>query len=709
MIEYEPAMAAPLTPAIESAEQPGRINPALYINRELSWIEFNRRVLEEALDAHNPLLERVKFTAIFSSNLDEFFMIRVSGIREQIDAGVSELSPNGKTPQEQLEAIRAALLPLLAERQRLVNEELLPALRAAGIFLLRYDELNVAQREALHGYYTREVFPVLTPLAIDPSHPFPFISNLSLNLAVVIDDPHNGQLYARVKVPEVLPRLVHLPPETCEGPSDDGRRPACFVWLEEVIAANLASLFPGKHVRETYAFRVTRDADMEIQEDEAGDLLQTMEENVRQRRFGRVVRLTIDQRSSEEARRLLIENLGLRDTDVYAMDGPLGLSGLMSLISLDRPDLKDPPFVPLVPVALRHHEDDMFAAIRRGDILLHHPYDSFAPVTDLVKAAAADPQVLAIKQTLYRTGRNSPIVAALMAAREEGKQVATLVELKARFDEENNIGWAKQLESAGVHVVYGLIGLKVHAKLLLIVRKEADGIRRYVHMGTGNYNASTARLYTDFGLFTCDPDLGEDVTELFNALTGYSDQKRYRKLLVAPRGMREALMEKIEREISCARRGLDAHLIFKCNALTDEGLTMALYRASQAGVKVDLIIRGICSLRPGLPGLSDMVQVRSIVGRFLEHHRAYYFRNGGEEELYLGSADLMIRNISRRVETLFPIQDPIMLRYLRDGVLQAYLDDNVQARELLPDGSYRRLAPNGAAPFNAQLAFFESR
>jgi polyphosphate kinase len=710
MIEHEPTTAdASPAPPIESVEQPGRINPELYINRELSWIEFNRRVLEEAQDARNPLLERIKFTSIFSSNLDEFFMIRVSGIREQIEAGVSERSPNGKTPHEQLEAIRTALLPQLAERQRLLTEELLPALHAEGIHVLRYEELNVAQREALHSYYAREIFPVLTPLAIDPSHPFPFISNLSLNLAVAIDDPNNGQLFARVKVPEGLPRLVQLPAETCEGEARNGRAPVCFVWLEEIIAANLGTLFSGKRVRAVYAFRVTRDADMEIQEDEAGDLLQTMEQNVRQRRFGRVVRLTIDAQMSPQVRRLLVDNLELTDEDVYTMSGPLGLSSLMSLLSLDRPELKDPPFIPAVPAALRFHEDDIFAAIRQRDILLHHPYDSFAPVIDVVKAAAADPQVLAIKQTLYRTGRNSPIVAALMEAREEGKQVATLVELKARFDEENNIGWAKQLESAGVHVVYGLLGLKVHAKLLLIVRKEADGIRRYVHLGTGNYNASTARLYTDFGLLTCDQAIGEDVSELFNALTGYSDQQDYRKLLVAPGSMRKALLAKIEREISCQRRGRGGHMILKCNALTDEEITMALYRASQAGVRVDLIVRGICSLRPGIPGLSETVQVRSIIGRFLEHHRAYYFRNGGDEELYLGSADLMVRNISRRVETLFPIQDAAMLRYLRDTVLQAYLDDTTHARLLQPDGGYARPSAEGRPPFSSQLAFFEPR
>ncbi|MEN9935593.1 MAG: hypothetical protein RLZZ387_2172 [Chloroflexota bacterium] len=690
-------------PSIESPTAPGRINPELYINRELSWLAFNRRVLEEAQDARNPLLERVKFLAIFSANLDEFFMIRYSGVREQIQSGVTKLSPSGHTPQEQLAAIRAEVLPLMAESQRLLREELLPALREAGVYVLRYDELSDRQRAALHGYFEREVFPVLTPLAIDASRPFPFISNLNINLAVAIDDRRHGRRYARVKAPESLPRLVQLPPDVCD--EVEGQPQTCFVWIEEVIAANLGSLFPGKRVAEAYSFRVTRDTDLEITEDEAGDLLETMEENVRQRRFGQVVRLSIDACASQEVRHLLTDNLEVGEDDVYLVHGPLRLSALMELYALDRPDLKDPPFVPGVPQVLR--AEDMFAAIRRNDVLLHHPFDSFSPVTSLIEAAARDPQVLAIKMTLYRVGRNSPIVQALMEAREEGKQVAALVELKARFDEENNIGWARALEAVGVHVSYGLIGLKTHAKLLLIVRKEQDGLRRYVHLGTGNYNAGTARVYTDLGLLTCDDAVGADVSELFNALTGYSEQTTYRRLLVAPAGLRAGLLARIEREVERHRTHGDGRLLFKCNAITDEELIAALYRAAQAGVRVDLVVRGICSLRPGIPGLSETARVRSVVGRFLEHSRLYYFHNGGAPELYLGSADLMERNLDRRVETLFPVRDQVLLRHLRDSVLGAYLADNVQARELRADGSYTRLMPGDEPPLSAQGAFLE--
>jgi polyphosphate kinase len=687
------------TPLIELPDQHGRLNPALYLNRELSWIAFNRRVLEEAQSERHPLLERVKFLAIFSANLDEFFMIRLAGIKDQVVNGVTRRASSGHTPAEILAACRAELLPLMAECQRLLREELLPALREAGIFLLRYDELTGAQREALGRYFEREVFPVLTPLAVDASRPFPFISNLNVNLAVVIEDERLGTRFARVKVPEVLPRLVQLPPETCPAP-DGQEQPLCYVWMEEVIAANLAGLFPGRRVTAAHAFRITRDTDLVIQEDEAGDLIETMEENVRKRRFGDVVRLSLDARAPQQVRRLLIENLEVAEDDVYAVDGPLRLSQLMELYGTDRPALKDPPFTPGTPAAL-HKSDDMFAAIRRQDILLHHPFESFAPVIGLIEAAARDPQVLAIKMTLYRVGRNSPIVPALMAAREEGKQVAVLVELKARFDEENNIGWARQLEDVGVHVAYGLIGLKTHAKLLLVVRKEPDGLRRYVHLGTGNYNAGTARIYTDLGLLTCDDGIGADVSELFNVLTGYSAQTNYRRLLVAPAGIRAGLMAKIEREIDRQRTHGDGHLIFKFNALTDEGMTAALYRASQAGVRVDLIIRGMCAIRPHIPGLSETVQVRSIVGRFLEHSRIYYFFNGGQEEVYIGSADLMDRNLDRRVEQLAPLRDERLLRYVRDTVLETYLRDTRQAHLLQRDGSYVRIASDGE-PVSAQ-------
>ncbi|NWF80918.1 MAG: polyphosphate kinase 1 [Chloroflexi bacterium] len=675
------AVAAPVEPS--------------YLNRELSWIEFNRRVFDEARDPRNPLLERVKFLAIFASNLDEFFMIRVSGIKQQISAGVRKRSPDGLTPTEQLAAVRRTLLPLLEEERRLLIDDLLPDLRAHGIHLYNYRELNRQQREWLDDYFKRHIFPVLTPLAFDSSRPFPFISNLSLNLAVVIQDREKGELFARVKVPEVLPRLVPLPPELCDAPGDlPLRRQACFVWLEQVIAAHLNTLFPGVAVMESYPFRVIRNADMEIEEDEADDLLQTIEQGVRRRRFGEVVRLSVDISMPERIAQLLLTNLKISTTDLYTVRGPLGLADLMSLLRLDRPDLKDPPHVPVLPAALRDGAD-LFEVIRQGDVLLHHPYHSFSPVIDFIQAAADDPAVLAIKQTLYRAGSNSPIVKALMHAREQGKQVTAVVELKARFDEENNIIWARQMERAGVHVVYGLLGVKVHAKLALVVRQEQDGIRCYAHLGTGNYNAATARIYTDLGLLTCRPDITADVVDLFNYLTAYSRQDTYRKLLVAPVTLRPGLLQLIEREIERQRIAGDGQLIFKMNALVDTAMIKALYRASQAGVRVELIIRGMCSLRPGVPGLSEHIRVRSIVGPFLEHHRIYYFHNGGAPELYLGSADLMERNLDRRVEEVFPLEEPSLARYVYETLLQSYLADNVRARVLNPDGSYSRLTPDG--------------
>ena len=676
-----------------------------FFNREQSWLAFNARVLEEASDPRNPLLERVKFVAIFATNMDEFFMTRVSGVKEQLAAGVQKPSPDGLTPSEQLTAIRRYLLPLLDRLRRLLREEIMPALDAEGVHVLNYEELTAAQRVAMTAFFERKIFPVLTPLAFDPSHPFPFISNLSLNLAVFVRDPEEGDLFARVKVPEVLPRLIPIPAAASDGigPPSISRR-ASFVWIEQVIMANLQSLFPGIEVLSTYPFRVTRDADMEIEEDEADDLLRTIEQSVLQRRFGAVVRLAVHKDMPNQVRGLLVERLKLGPEDVYAFDGPLGLSSLMALYNLDRPDLKDPPFIPGIPAPLRN-QPDIFAAIRAGDILLHHPYDSFAPVVDLLNDAANDPDVLAIKQTLYRVGRNSPIVNALMHAREQGKQVTVLVELKARFDEENNITWARALERAGVHVVYGLIGLKTHGKIALIVRNESDGLRRYMHLGTGNYNASTARTYTDMGMFTCNPDIGADVSELFNFLTGYSRQRRYRKLLVAPVAMREQMIELIEREIAVHLGQGGGHLIFKMNQLVDPQIITQLYHASQIGVRIDLIVRGICALRPGMPGMSENIRVRSIVGRFLEHSRIYFFRNGGAEEVYLGSADLMERNLDRRVEAIFPVQDPAMLRHLRDNLLEAYLRDNFRARILHPDGTYTRLSPADGEPVVDSQAF----
>jgi len=657
-----------------------------YLNRELSWLQFNRRVLGEALDVRHPLLERVKFLSIFSSNLDEFFMVRVAGIRQQIEAGVIEPSPDGLSPHDQLAHIKPVVEELTELQRKCWCDDVRPQLQAKGILVCDYAELNERQRQRLRELFLEEIFPVLTPLAFDPGHPFPHISNLSLSLAVVVHDPRHGERFARVKVPEVLPRLLPIP-------SDDGQQ--VFVWLEQVIAEHVDALFPGMHVVEAYPFRVTRNGDVDLQEEEAADLLRTIEHGIRQRHFGRVVRLTVDESIPPRILGILVDNMEISPGDVYSVTGPLGLAELMDLYSLDRPDLKDTPFVPAVPELLEEG-DDPFTAMRSGDILLHHPFDSFMPVVDLISVAAEDPQVLAIKQTLYRVGRNTPLVNALMRARENGKQVTVLVELKARFDEENNIEWAKQLEGAGVHVVYGLLGLKTHCKLALIVRKERDGIRRYIHLSTGNYNVATAHLYTDIGFLTADPDFGADASDVFNYLTGYSAQRTYRKFLVAPVNMRHAVRGLIEREVHRQRETGSGRLIFKMNTLTDPQMIEALYQASAAGVQIDLIVRGVCCLRPGVPGLSETIRVRSIIGRFLEHSRIYYFYNGGQEEVYLGSADLMSRNLDRRVETMFPVYAPGLVRRLRDDVLGMYLRDTINAHELLPDGSYAR--PNGTQP-----------
>lgn len=695
-----------LTPPAERASS-GDIVP--YFNRELSWLEFNLRVLEEALDQRHPLLERVKFLSIFSTNMDEFFMIRVAGIKQQVAEGVVERSPDGMTPSEQLNAIRRVVEEQRELYQRCWLEDIQPKLQDQGIHLLNYHELTEEQRAACKAYFEREVFPVLTPLAFDPSHPFPHISNLSLNLAVVFNDPEEGELFARVKVPAVLQRLVPISGGICDRPTHiPAERRHCFTWIEQVIAENLDALFPGFEVVEAYAFRIIRNADMEIQEEEAADLLRTIEQGVRKRRFGAVVRLSVQHTMPQRIRDLLLANLKLTPDDLYEVCGPLGLSDLMTLTRIDRPDLKDPPFYPSAPTALRsmHSGNDLFAAIRHQDILLHHPYDSFQPLVELISSAAEDPDVLAIKQTLYRVGSNSPIVRALMRAREQDKQVTVLVELKARFDEENNITWARALERTGVHVVYGLMGLKTHAKLALIVRREHDGLRRYIHLGTGNYNATTARIYTDMGLLTCRSDIGADVSDLFNFLTGYSRQRRYRKLLVAPVNLRDRLAWLIEREISHAASGRAGHLIFKLNAIVDPEMTDLLYRASHAGVRVELVVRGICCLRPGVPNMSEHITVRSIVGRFLEHSRIYYFGNGGDAEVYFGSADLMQRNLDRRVETLFPIEEPALIAHIRDYLLATYLRDNTRARILQPDGRYVRAHPlPDELPVDSQALF----
>jgi polyphosphate kinase len=685
--------------------------PELYINRELSAVAFIRRVQEEAAPSRHPLLECVKFIGIVSSLLDDFIMIRVAGLKDQQIAQVLDAGPDGMLPGEQLEALHGEILDVLSEQSRCLRTELLPALAEHGVAVLEHDQLTRAQAAAIARYFQDQIFPVLTPLAVDPGHPFPLISNRSLNLAVVLRDLDGEDLFARVKVPSTLRRLVRVPlngrERTHGAAKTSGPQRYAFVWLEQVIAAHLDQLFPGMEVLASYPFHVLRDADFEIQRDEASDLLTKVELGVRQRRFGSVVALAIHADMPEAVRDLLCENLEIDAADVYALKGPLGLAGVTELTEVDRPDLKDQPLVPRVPAELRMGRDP-FAAIQRGDMLLHHPYDTFSSVAEFIQAAARDPQVLAIKQTLYRVGVNSPIVQALLEANRLGKQVAVLVELKARFDEENNIEWARTLEKAGVHVVYGQVDLKTHAKVALVVRRERDGVRRYVHLGTGNYNASTARIYEDYALLTCNPELGADASNLFNALTGYARHVHYNRLLVAPDTLRPGLLMRIEREIRQHQISGKGHLIFKVNALVDPEIIQALYRASQAGVRVDLLVRGVCCLRPGVHGVSDSILVRSIVGRQLEHSRIYYFANGGldDDELYLGSADLMQRNLDHRVEALFPILDPVLRRTLRDVEIPKYFQDTANARELRPTGAYVRVQPHDSEPAFDEQAWF---
>jgi polyphosphate kinase len=672
-------------------------SPALYINRELSLLEFQRRVLEEAWDESNPLLERAKFLAIFGSNMDEFFMVRVSGIRKQVEARIMEVSPDGLTPPDQLAAIRKLALELMIEAQRCYQRKLLPKLDKSGIHIIEYQKLSATQKARADSYFKDVIYPVLTPLALDPGHPFPHISNLSLNLAIVIRDKKGNEKFARLKVPDTLPRL--LPIKRSSGSvRKDGTIPHqhYFVWLEQVIAANLDDLFPGMEVTAAHPFRIVRDADIEIQELEADDLLETMQQNIRKRKFGSVVQVAVYESMPENIRELLVDNLEVTRHDVYALESPFGLSGLWQLYSnVERHDLKDTVYKPRIPNAFRHAAtaSEIFDAIKNENILIHHPYDSFNPVVDFINAAARDPQVLAIKQTLYRVGSNAPVVEALLKAAESGKEVAVLVELKARFDEESNISWARALEEVGVHVVYGLVGLKTHCKVTMVVRQEGEGIRRYLHLATGNYNANTSRIYEDIGIFTCDENMGADATDLFNYLTGYSTKQEYRKLLVAPVSLRKKLEKMILREIEHAQQGRKAQLIFKLNSLVDPHMIQLLYQASQAGVKVDLLVRGMCCLRPGIKGISENIRVLSIVGRYLEHSRLFYFHNDGKENIYLGSADLMTRNLNHRVEVVFPIESKDHIKYLRHNVLDTYLKDNTRARILQSDGTYIRLAP----------------
>ncbi|MCX6065595.1 MAG: polyphosphate kinase 1 [Chloroflexi bacterium] len=678
------------------SEPPGNFSAtSLYVNRELSLLEFQRRVLEEAFDESNPLLERLKFLAILGSNLDEFFMVRVSGICKQVEARIMDVSADGLTPPEVLADIRKVSMELYGDALRCLHRKILPRLDKAGIHIQDYEKLSKAQQERVDDYFKEVIFPVLTPLALDPGHPFPHISNLSLNFAIVIRDQKGREKFARLKVPDTLPRLLPIK-RSSGGVRKDGTIPHhhYFVWLEQVIAANLASLFPGMHVMAGYPFRIIRDADVEIQELEADDLLETMQQSIRRRKFGSVVQVAINENMPAGIRDLLVDNLEIHHNDLFVLESPLGMSSLWQLYNqVERHDLKIPAYKPRIPRVLKNSAlgNDIFDAIRQGNILIHHPYDSFTPVIDFLNAAARDPQVLAIKQTLYRVGQNSPVVEALLEASERGKQVAVLVELKARFDEESNIGWARMLEQAGVHVVYGLVGLKTHSKIAMAVRQEGEGIRRYLHLATGNYNANTSRIYEDIGMFTCDEAMGADASDLFNYLTGYSTKQDYRKLLVAPVNLRQRLETLIRREMEHARAKQKAHLIFKANSVVDPGMIALLYEASQAGVQVDLLVRGMCCLRAGIKGVSENINVISIVGRYLEHSRLYYFLNGGKDEIYLGSADLMQRNLDHRVEVVFPVEKPEHVRDLRDNVLETYLHDNLRARIMLPNGKYKRV------------------
>ncbi|MDT7778141.1 MAG: polyphosphate kinase [Acidobacteriota bacterium] len=667
----------------------------LLFNRELGWLEFNRRVLEEALDETQPLLERLKFLSIFSTNLDEFFMIRVSGLKEEMEEEVIERSPDGMTPAEQLKEIGARLRPMIETQMRCLREEILPQLELSGIRITSYKDLDKREKQAADEYFTEHVFPILTPQAVDPGHPFPYVSNLSLNLGLMVEPEggrteleaaaspslQKGKRFARIKLPEIVPHLV---------PVDETGR--SFTLLGSLIAANADALFPEMHHGKMHLFRVTRDADIEIREDEAGDLLRTMQQQLRRRRFGSAVRLEVSATMPAKMVAYLTTSLSLTPDDVYVIDGQLNLPDLMQLYQLDLPELKDKPLQVSVP-ALLLQGGSVFDAVRRRDVLLHHPYTSYTTVIDFISTAANDPNVLAIKMCLYRTGKDSPVIQSLMEASEQGKQVTALVELKARFDEENNIEWARRLEQAGVHVIYGLVGLKTHCKLALVVRREGGALKRYVHLATGNYNPVTSRVYTDIGIFTADRKIGEDASNLFNYLTGYSRYSKYRCLLVAPVNLRERIIALIEREREHARAGRPARIIVKINSLTDLQIIRSLYDAAQAGVSIDLIIRGVCMLRPGVPGLSENIRVRSIVGRFLEHSRVYFFANDGDEEVYIGSADWMHRNLDRRVEVVVPVKDQQLRRYLKEVLLDTYLRDNVKARILQADGAYARAKP----------------
>lgn len=674
-------------------------------NRELSLIEFFRRVLEEGLDQSQPILERLKFLSILSSNLDEFFMIRVSSLKEKFG---DKLSPDGMTPAEQLAEIKTRLTEMVGEQMKALREDILPELSRHGVEITEYASLTDGERQTVNEYFKRKIYPLLTPQAVDPSHPFPYISGGSLNLGLVVKPKvkrriekalyrfnASDEFFVRIKIPHFVPRFIPV--------EKDSTR---FVLVEDLIAANVRTLMPEASPESCHLFRITRDADIGLREEEAEDLLQLMEQNLKQRRFGDVVRLEVSTTMPREMVNYLMDSLEIGSDDVYYIDGALNLADFMDLYKIDRPDLKDAPLHISRPSILGG-EESTFDIIKRQDVLLHHPYMPYSIITDFLKEAVEDPDVLAIKMCLYRIGADSPIAPLLIEASERGKQVTVLIELKARFDEENNIEWAKRFERAGVHVLYGILGLKTHCKTTLIVRREGEELRRYVHLATGNYNPQTSAVYTDLGLLTDDEEIGADATELFNFLTAYSEPENYRKLLVAPINLREKMIELIRRETENAKKGNFARIIAKMNRLADVKIIRALYEASQAGVQIDLIVRGICMLRPQVPGLSENIRVRSIVGRLLEHSRVYYFANGGDEEIYLGSSDWMPRNLDRRVEVLAPVQDFRIKQYLKDEYLTSYLRDNVKARELLADGTHRQLSPASSdeEAFNCQLSF----
>ena len=697
-----------MNPAVKKTLEPELSfnDPKYLFNRELSWLEFNRRVLNEAMDETNPLLERLKFLAIFSTNLDEFFMIRVSGLKEQIAEGISKKSLDGMTATEQLRQIRNRLLPMLADQMNCLHQQVLPALAEAGIKICPYKELDKTERAKLNEHFNDNIYPVITPQAVDISHPFPYVSNLSLNLGILVAPDYsfdhgklkhlyNQERFVRVKLPPNVPRLTAV--------SDDNSK---FTLLGEIVSANIKKIFPNMLPHKAHLFRVTRDADIELREDEAGDLLRSIEHELfQQRRFSFPVRLEVSATMPGRIVDYLTNAVGLKDSDVYRVEGMLNVSDLMQIYALDRPDLKDKPIVYSIPKSF-HHRKDIFESLKKQDVLVHHPYTAYNTVTDFIDAAAEDEDVRAIKICLYRTGKNSPIVNSLIKASRKGKQVAALVELKARFDEENNIEWARRLEAEGVHVIYGMRGLKTHSKVTLVVRHEKGKLHRYVHVATGNYNPTTSKIYTDLGLFTSDKEIGRDVTDLFNFLMGYSFQTEYESLLIAPINLRERMLQIIDREAENKLAGKDARIIVKINSLHDEEIVHALYRASQAGVEIDLIVRGICILRPGIKGISENIRVISIVGRFLEHSRIFYFANAGDEEIYIGSADWMYRNLDRRVEAVVPIKDKKLLSSIKDDVLSAYLRDTDGATILREDGKYERLTPkNDEKSFDSQLYF----